>query len=899
MSLNQLGLGFVFTAQDLASGVMGRIEGGLARLGATAGAAGTALRANLAQLGQGLSIAGAGLGGLVLLERSLERSAAFSESIAEISTLIDESTFSVAALTDVTLDLAATYGGSAVGQAKALYEAISSGASDAATATDLLRVANELAIGGATDTKTAVDGLTNVINAYAASGARARDVSDAFFVAILAGKTTAPELASTLGRVAPTAAALNVSFTDLLAAIAAISGQGLDTGESVTGLKAALANIIKPTSDAVKEASRLGITFDATTLRAKGLSGFLQMVTSSAQFNQDSLAKLFGSVEALNAVTALTARNSATFNTVLGQMAARGGATKAAFDRMSATLAFQTRRFQALRENAQIVIGQALEPIAAAIVRVASVLVEAFLRIPKPMRDIAVRAFAAAAVVVTLFGAFVAAKASIGLFVLAMKAAGISVAGTAASLLPLLAGFAVIALVVAGFVQAFRHDVGGIATFLGELVARAKLLFQGLGQLFSDGGFSGAVMAELGRAEHAGIKQFAIRVYQIFYRLKRFFEGVADGFAVAIDAARPAFAGFVAALQELGQALGLMGTESTDALAALGSDQYVSAGARVGKVLASIAAGIVDAMSAILRVTTGVISGLRRSLAYFQPVFEIVGQAIAFVAEAVRDLIADLSGSTAAARESGSGWSDLGTALGAVAGLLGTVVAGAIGAVALALRSVIVLVRWVVDAFMWLGRVLGENAARIYLFFTETLPSAFKAVAATVRAVFNPVAEIIGRIVDGIHASLDRLMAFVGRLVAKIPARFRPGLLDSIVEAGADAEARLKGRETKTHADAEAPAMAASQATAIPRGQAFRIPNAEVAFPGAADVRARAQINEAELDAIVARGIALSESRPLQSHVTLMVDGETLAQVTTRANRSDAARAFMPVGAAR
>ncbi len=434
--------------------MIGRIDQGFRRLEGSSAAAASAMRANLAQLGQSAAIAGAGLAGLAVLGRALDVSSEFSAAIAEVSTLVDEATFSTADLTRVTLDLTQTYGGKATDQARALYQTISAGITNAAQATDLLRVANELAIGGVTQTKVAVDALTNVVNAYAATGAQARDVSDAFFVAIKAGKTTAAELAATIGRVAPTAASLGVSFSDLLAGVASITGQGLDTAEAVTGLKAALANVIKPSSDAAQEAARLGIKFDAATLRAKGLRSFLDSITSSARFNADSISKLFGSVEALNAVMALTANQSAVFHGILGQMASRTGATKVAFDKMAGTLAFQEKRFAALKAAALIVIGQALEPIEKAIVRVKSAVLEAFLRIPAPIRDFAVRAFAAVSVLLVLVGTAIAAKAAIALLVLGLKALGISIGAILVGLLPVIAGFAALALVVTGFVIA-------------------------------------------------------------------------------------------------------------------------------------------------------------------------------------------------------------------------------------------------------------------------------------------------------------------------------------------------------------------------------------------------------------------------------------------------------------
>jgi TP901 family phage tail tape measure protein len=902
MALNQLGMGFVFTAKDLASGVIDRIDHSFGRLEHTSAAATSAMRDNLAQFGQGAAIAGAGLAGLLLLDRAVAASSEFSAAIAEISTLVDEASFSTANLNRVSLELAQTYGGGAVAQARGLYETISAGVTDATKATDLLRVANELAIGGVTNTKTAVDALTSVVNAYSAAGAEARDVSDAFFVAIKAGKTTAAELATTMGRVAPTAASLGVSFADLLAAIAAVTTQGLDTSEAVTGMKAALANIIKPTADATKEASRLGIKFDAATLRVRGLSGFLQTITSSARFNADSLLKLFGSVEALNAVMALTASQSATFNMILGQMGTRAGATEAAFETMANTLAFQKRRFASLKEAALIVIGQALEPIAKAIVGVANAVFEAFLKIPKPIRDFAVKAVAAVSVLLVLVGGFIAAKAGIAILLIGLKALGITIGGIVASLLPLIATFAVLALAVAGFVVAFRHDVGGIATFFENAAARMKLLFQGLAQLFSDGGFSGAVMAELGKAENAGVKQFAIRVYQIVYRVQRFFEGVAEGFGTAIQAARPVFEAFVAALRELGEAFGVIGTASADALASIGSDRYARAGASLGQVLARIVTVLVDGLTIVIRVAAGIINGVREAIAFFRPTFEFAGKAIAFVAEEIGGLISDITGVNDGAREGGSVWKSLGEVLGATAGLIVASLADAIGVVALALRTVIAIVREVIHVFKSLGTFLGETAAKIYLFFTEDIPKAFKSVSRAAKSFLQPIVDFLSGVVESIRSTLDRVIAFVGRLVAKIPSRFRPAFLDSIVDAGQAAQARIAERAAKAAAPTTATfarevtaAAAVSPTRGAQAGMSLGAAAAGAALPAAAELRVRGQISDAEIDAIVARGVQLSESRPIHTHVTVAVDGEPLARATARANRTAAARAFYPV----
>src|SRR4051812_45579805 len=103
MALNQLGLGFVFTAKDLASGVIDRVDRSFRRLEGTSAAATSAMRGQLAQLGQGVAIAGAGIAGLVALDHALDVSKEFSAAIAEVSTLIDEAAFSTADLARVSL----------------------------------------------------------------------------------------------------------------------------------------------------------------------------------------------------------------------------------------------------------------------------------------------------------------------------------------------------------------------------------------------------------------------------------------------------------------------------------------------------------------------------------------------------------------------------------------------------------------------------------------------------------------------------------------------------------------------------------------------------------------------------------------------------------------------------
>ncbi|AJE10659.1 phage tail tape measure protein [Clostridium botulinum] len=133
---------------------------------------------------------------------------------------------------------------------------------------------------GFTETSTAVDGLTTVLNSYGLEADKATDISNQMLICQNLGKTTFGELASAVGKVTPIAASLGVTTNELFSSLASTTAQGLATAESVTALKAAMSNIIKPSKEAGEAAEQLGIDFSVSALQSKGWMGFLQDVKS-------------------------------------------------------------------------------------------------------------------------------------------------------------------------------------------------------------------------------------------------------------------------------------------------------------------------------------------------------------------------------------------------------------------------------------------------------------------------------------------------------------------------------------------------------------------------------------------------------------------------------------------
>lgn len=294
-------------------------------------AAGAAKAASAAIAGISTALAGAAAA-------AVKVGSEYETSLAKVSTIADTSVKSIESLSDEILNLSNATGDGAAELNEALYSAISAGA-DTAHAVELVAVAAKAARGGFTDTETAVDGLTSALNAYAMETTEAESLANKFLVTQNLGKTTFGELAASIGGVAPTANAAGVSIDELLASTAALTANGIGTSEAMTGIKAALSNIIKPAGEAQKLAESLGIDFSAAALQTQGWAGFLAELQEKTGGNTEQLAKLFGSVEALNTVLTLTSeQGTALLTESMEEMGSNTTALEDAYAAMSDTL---------------------------------------------------------------------------------------------------------------------------------------------------------------------------------------------------------------------------------------------------------------------------------------------------------------------------------------------------------------------------------------------------------------------------------------------------------------------------------------------------------------------------------------------------------------------------------
>ena len=284
----------------------------------------------------------------------------FENAMAKVGTIADTTNTPMTALKEQVIDLSNAVGVGVTDIAEAQYQAISAGV-DTAASVDFVSTAVKAAKGGFTDTTTAVDGLTTVLNAYGFEASKAAEISDQMLLAQNFGKTSFGDMASSMGKVIPIASSLNVSTEELFGSIAVLTKNGIATSEAVTGLKAAYSNILKPSADASKTAQQLGLDFSSAHLQSVGWAKFLDEIKEKTGGNAETMAKLFGSTEALNSVTVLAGKGSADFTKVLGQMGDAAGMTQTAYEKMLTPTERMNISFNKIK-NSLIQFGAALTP---------------------------------------------------------------------------------------------------------------------------------------------------------------------------------------------------------------------------------------------------------------------------------------------------------------------------------------------------------------------------------------------------------------------------------------------------------------------------------------------------------------------------------------------------------
>lgn len=293
-------------------------------------------------------VAAAGIG--KMLQSAFTGGTAFESAMAKVGTIADTAKEPLESLSSQVLQVSGDMHIGANEISEAAYQAISAG-QDTGNAVAFAGQASMLATAGFTSTTSAVDILTTALNAYGKGADEAGHVSDVLLTTQNLGKTSVDELAGSMGRVIPLAAAYNVSMENLSSGLAIMTANGIATAEASTYTKSML-NELGDTGSTVGKIlkQQTGKSFAELNADGKSLGDVLQVLYASVGGNATKFAGLWSSVEAGTGALSLASSGADKFNGVLQQMQADSGATQTAYDTMTDTMAY---KLDGVKTNAQ------------------------------------------------------------------------------------------------------------------------------------------------------------------------------------------------------------------------------------------------------------------------------------------------------------------------------------------------------------------------------------------------------------------------------------------------------------------------------------------------------------------------------------------------------------------
>jgi len=430
-----LGEAFVLVGADMTRlhAEMGRAKATSTRFVTAMNKRMATMQASLTKIGEMAKrtfiIAGLAMAGAVVA------SVRFEKQLASVSTMLASQAMPIMSrYREEVLRMAQAFGQSTKTLTKGLYDILSASVGPE-RALGVLEVSAKAAIGGVSDTATAADAITTILNAYQIDASRATEVSDKLFATVKRGKLTFGELGASIGKVATTAAIGGLSLDELLATISTVTRAGINAQQAMTAIAGVVMMFLKPTEEAAKMARDFGFELSSATLRAKGLSGVMKIIND---LSADQVAQLFPNRRAIKGIAAAM-QDTKGHAVDLQMMMNSGGMAAEAYGKMAETTAQKWAKFKQSIMVAAVTIGDRLLP-------VANVMMDMLGTVAK-MLQTGVGKWVAWAIGIAVVGsALVLLTVKVMALTIALK--GMAVAASAA-LLPLLIPAAIIAAALA------------------------------------------------------------------------------------------------------------------------------------------------------------------------------------------------------------------------------------------------------------------------------------------------------------------------------------------------------------------------------------------------------------------------------------------------------------------
>lgn len=801
--MNNLGLGFVFTARDLASGKMHELNSNFGRLNAGVDAATARMTRNFQRLGHGLGVMAAGgalLGGAWVL---VSYAGKFEQTMAGIGSVMKASTEEMKLLHDAAIAAGLATQFSPQEAAEGLQNLATAGQT-AREATQTLIPVLDLAAGslGQLGVAEAANAVVGTLKAYQMEATRSTEVTDKLLRITQLTNFQARDFEAGLAKAAATGATFGQSLDDTLISVGLLRNMNIDASSSATSYREAVRRL---GSDLHAQAAITGKGIDIYDRQTGAMRPVVDIMQDLAEKSVNwteaernrVVAQAFGArgLMMFNAVskTTFTTMRDGQQVTLQGrealaeyrrQMGEAGGTAAMFRERLLDTFEGQKTLLQGTLQTWGVVLGEpfarAFKPIVGAVNDTFVAVLEIFQKVPDPIKNVMAKVVVGLGAFLTAVGGLIALKATFGILTGVMAMFGMTWTGLMLSMLPAIGVLTMLVVGTYAVKKAFDANLGGIADTATRVWDTLRIVFGSIAELITEGVISGPMRAELEKAGNEGMFRFVERVSEYLARLQALWEGTSESFGVMATLLATPLLRIQGAFSRIFAMFGGPAAEASGTML-----DWQEAGYKVGVVLywvarafAEVGAWIAEALEVGARFTAGLLGGL-------VPGFQAAGDSTGFLWDSLRGLWRTLKetmtlifGASDGTRTWGDAAQTAGRWLGVAAGYVAGLVTWLAGGLARALELVTDLFGgvWVGLEAMFgpiaeAGAVIGNSFGLLWQEIVKLgeavgLVSAGGGDAAgsweTVRRVFGALGVAIGAIVGGVAVVVEYLVVGAG-----------------------------------------------------------------------------------------------------------------------------------------
>lgn len=345
------------------------------------GVASTSITARMAAISASITAAGATMIKFAALPAALMTGvgtnmfANYEYSLSKVVGLVGVAQKSVNAWSEELLKMSTVVGRTPQELAEALYFVTSAGVRGK-EAMEVLEYSAKAAAVGMGTTKDVADLVTSAMNAYGKENLTAANAVDVVTMAVREGKAEADKLVQSMGIVLPVAAEMGVTFSQVGAAMAAMTRTGTKASTAGMQLRQIMQKILKPAKQSETAIADLGMSFEdlLKTVESKGLlQALLDIKEGTEGYSKSMIGKIIPNIRAYTSYADIMGKNLKNNIVIFNNLENAAGTLDKAFENVQLTLKHKLNITNAAFNATLIKLGETLKvtlmPILADIIR--------------------------------------------------------------------------------------------------------------------------------------------------------------------------------------------------------------------------------------------------------------------------------------------------------------------------------------------------------------------------------------------------------------------------------------------------------------------------------------------------------------------------------------------------